>query len=316
MTAQPQPVDAEIVGRPSRLARLWLLAENRTTLVAGLVFLALIAYVAFFPLVSPHDPNDVDFSQGREMPSLEHPLGTDQFGRDLLTRLAVGGQTTLAIAGLALAIILVIGFLWGAVAALAGGFVDSLMMRVVDGLFAIPRLPVAIVILVVLSLHAQNIPAIVLALSIAGWMLTARLVRGHVLALKSRDFVRAARAVGASWPRIARRHILPNSAGILLVAIFLELPTVVLGEAFLAVLGFGPSAPTATWGNIAFDGWHFFRMWEMFLATVAIATFAISANVLADGFHDLLDPRRQPQRRPRPARQRLILARRPRSGHT
>ncbi len=298
-----QPLDGEVAGGSSTLTRLSHLAESRTTLVAGLVFLALIAYVALFPVVSPHDANEVDFGQSRQLPTLEHPLGTDQFGRDLLTRLAVGGQTTLAIAGLALAIILVIGFLWGAVAALAGGFVDSVMMRAVDGLFAIPRLPVAIVILVVLSLHAQSIPAIVLALSIAGWMLTARLVRGHVLALKSRDFVRAARAVGASWPRIARRHILPNSAGILLVAVFLELPTVVVGEAFLAVLGFGPPAPTATWGNIAFDGWHFVRMWEMFLATAAIATFAISANVLADGLHDLLDPRRHRRLRSRSGRQ-------------
>ncbi len=283
----------EAVGRPSRLGRLWLLAENRTTLVGGLVFVALIAYVVLFPLVSPHGANDVDFSQGRELPSVEHPLGTDQFGRDLLTRLAVGGQTTLAIAAFALAIIVVIGFLWGTIAALAGGVVDTLMMRVVDGLFAIPRLPVAIVILVALRLHAQNIPAIVLALSIAGWMLTARLVRGQVLALKSRDFVRAARAVGASWPRIASRHILPNSAGVVLVAAFLELPTVVVGEAFLSVLGLGPEAPTATWGNIAEGGWHFSRMWEMSLATVAIATFAISASLLADGFNDVLDPRRQ-----------------------
>ncbi len=309
-----QPVDGQLVGRPSRLGRLWLLTENRPMVIAALILLALIAYVVLFPLVSPYGANDVDLSQGRELPSLGHPLGTDQFGRDLLTRLAVGGRTTLAIAALALAIILTIGFLWGTAAALAGGFVDSLLMRVVDGLFAIPRLPVAIVILVVLRLHAQNIPAVVLALSIAGWMLTARLVRGQVLVLKSRDFVRAARSLGASWPQVARRHILPNSAGILLVAIFLELPTVVLGEAFLAVLGFGPEAPTATWGNIAFDGWHFFRMWEMFLATLAIATFAISANVLADGLHDLLDPRRQPQRRPRPVRERVIFA--PRRGRT
>ncbi len=149
------------------VGRLRLLAENRTTLVAGLVFLALVAYVAFFPLVSPYGANDVDFSRGRELPSLAHPLGTDQFGRDLLTRLAAGGQTTLSIAALALAVILAVGFLWGTVAALAGGSVETLMMRIVDGLLAIPRLPVAIVILVVAGLHAQNIAGVVLALSIA-----------------------------------------------------------------------------------------------------------------------------------------------------
>ena len=284
-------------GRRPRFERLALLAHNPATVVAALTVAAIVAFVVVFPFVSPHDPDDVDLRQTRELPSLDHLLGTDLFGRDLLTRVAVGGRTTLLIAVLALAIILVIGFLWGATAALMGGRIDALMMRVVDGLFAIPRLPIAIVVLVVLSLHGQNVPTIVLALSIAGWMLTARLVRGHVLAMKSREFVTAARALGATWPRVARRHILPNAIGILLVAAFLELPAVVLGEAFLAVLGLGPAPPTATWGNIAFDGWHHSRLWDMFVATAAIAIFSISASVLADGLNDVLDPRRRPQRR-------------------
>ncbi|MBW3593635.1 MAG: ABC transporter permease [Actinobacteria bacterium] len=297
MIGEPRETAAKDVRPASTIGRVRLLVESPATLVAGAVFVALIAYVLFYPLVSPYDGNDVEFSRARELPSIAHPLGTDHFGRDLLTRIALGGQTTLVIAAAAVSIILVVGFLWGAVAALAGGVVDTAMMRIVDGLLTIPRLPVAIVILVVLSLHAQNVAAIILALSIVGWMLTARLVRGHVLTLKSRDFVRAARAIGASWPRIARRHIVPNSAGILAVAVFIELPAVVLGEAFLAVLGFGPPAPTATWGNIAYEGLHFSRLWEMFVPTAAIATFAVSANILADGFNDLADPRRGAQRR-------------------
>jgi ABC-type dipeptide/oligopeptide/nickel transport system permease subunit len=287
-------------GTPTRSRLLELLAEiveDRATLAAAMVVLAIVAYVVLFPMVSSYDANGIDFADSREGPSTSHPLGTDQFGRDLLTRVAVGGRATLAIAALALLIILAFGFVWGATAGLAGGWIDSLLMRVVDGLFAIPRLPIAIVILVVLRLHAQNIPAMVLALSIAGWMLTARLVRGQVLSLKTRPFVTAARAAGATWPRIARRHILPNSAGVLLVAVLLELPTVVVGEAFLSVLGLGPEPPTATWGNIAYDGWSSFRMWEMTVATVAIVLFAASANVLADGLGTALDPRRRSWRR-------------------
>ena len=279
-------------GLRRRVEFLRLRAATRTTRVAAVVFLALLAYIFVFPLVSPYEANEIDFAVSREAPSLAHPLGTDQFGRDLLTRAAVGGQTSLAIAGLALAVILAIGFLWGMTAALAGGKVDATLMRVVDGLFALPRLPVAIVILVVLSLRGQNIPAIVLALSVVGWMLTARLVRGQVLALKGRDFVRAAHAVGATWPQIARRHILPNTAGILLVAVFLEIPAVVVGEAFLSVLGLGPPAPTATWGTMAQEGLHFSRVWEMFVATAAIVVFATAANMLADGIQEALDPRR------------------------
>jgi oligopeptide transport system permease protein len=266
---------------------------RRSTAVAAMLFAAIIAYCVLFPLISPYDANGVDFTRSRQMPSLQHPLGTDTYGRDLLVRLAVGGRTTMLIASIALSAILAAGVIWGTTAAMAGGLVDSVMMRLVDGLLAIPRLPVAIVILVALRLNAQNVLTIALALAVVGWMQTARLVRGQVLALTSRDYVRAARALGASRFEIARRHVIPNSTGIILVAILLELPTVVLGEAFIAVLGLGPDPPTATWGNIAQDGLYFARLWEPFLASTAIALFAISANVLIDSVDEMLDPRRR-----------------------
>lgn len=286
------PEGSRPVGAGRWARRAGVLARDPQALLAGAVLAALVVFCLVWPQLAPYGANDVDFEVSREGPSLGHPLGTDQFGRDLLTRLAVGGRTTLAIAFAALAIILAAGVVYGTVAGLAGGAVDALMMRIVDGLFAIPRLPVAIVILVVLSAHADSIPAMVLALSVAGWMLTARLVRGQMLALKTRDYVRASRALGARWAYVARRHLLPNSAGIILVAVLLELPTVVLGEAFLSVLGLGPPAPTATWGNVAEEGLHFFRVWQMGVASAAIAVFVLSANVLADRVHDALDPRR------------------------
>jgi oligopeptide transport system permease protein len=273
------------------------LRVRRSTAIAAVLFGAIIAYCVLFPLVSPYDANGVDFTRSRQMPSLHHPLGTDTYGRDMLTRLAVGGRTTMLIASIALSAILATGVIWGTAAAMAGGLVDSVMMRLVDGLLAIPRLPVAIVILVALRLNAQNVLTIALALAVVGWMQTARLVRGQVLSLTSRDYVRAARALGASRFEIARRHVIPNSTGIILVAILLELPTVVLGEAFIAVLGLGPDPPTATWGNIAQDGLYFARLWEPFLASTAIALFAISANVLIDGVDEMLDPRRRPPMR-------------------
>jgi ABC-type dipeptide/oligopeptide/nickel transport system permease subunit len=278
--------------------RYWLnaavtLAHRRTTLVAGGLFVLILAFALVWPLVSPYGADAVDFSRNRQGPSRAHPLGTDQFGRDLLARLAVGGRTTLAIVGIAIAIIFAVGLLYGATAALAGRKTDTLMMRVLDGLFALPRLPIAIVILAALKLNAQNVQTVALALGVAGWMLTARLVRGQLLMLKQQDYVRAARAVGAGWIRVASRHLVPNSAGILAVALLLELPTVVVGEAFLAVLGLGPQAPTATWGNIAQQGLHFHRLWEMSLATTMIAAFALSANVLVDALGEALDPRTQ-----------------------
>ena len=267
--------------------------RSRSAAPAAVVLLLLLLYVLLWPTLSPYDPNGIDLNASRQSPSLAHPLGTDQFGRDLLTRVAAGGRTTLLIAAGALGVILLVGSLWGTTAALAGGRVDGAMMRAVDGLLAIPRLPIAIIVLVLLGFRAQHVLATVFALSAAGWMLTARLVRGHVLTVKTRDFVRASRAVGAGWPYVARRHVVPNSAGMIVVAALLELPAVVLGEAFLSVLGVGPQAPTATWGSIAYEGWHFSRTWEMALATAAIVLFATSANVLADALHEGLDPRRR-----------------------
>jgi ABC-type dipeptide/oligopeptide/nickel transport system permease subunit len=274
------------------------LAQRRTTVAAGIVFGLVLFHAVVWPLVSPYGPNDVDFSQSREGPSPAHPLGTDQFGRDLLTRLAAGGRTTLLIVGAALLIIFVCGLLFGATSALAGRKTDMFMMRVLDGLFALPRLPIAIVILAALKLNAQNVQTVAFALGVAGWMLTARLVRGQLLSLRQQDYVRAARAAGAGWGLIVRRHLVPNSAGILAVALLLELPTVVIGEAFLAVLGLGPEAPTATWGNIAQQGLHFHRLWEMSLATGIIVLFALSANVLVDALGEALDPRTQVVRGP------------------
>lgn len=259
---------------------------------AGVALLALVVFCALWPEVAPYGHNDVDFELSRQGPSLAHPLGTDQFGRDLLTRLAAAGRVSLAITGGALAIILAIGFVYGAVAGLAGGRVDNVLMRLLDGLLALPRLPVSIVILVALNMSAQTIWAVVLALAIVSWMLTARLVRGQVTVLRQTEYVRAARAVGARRRRILLRHVFPNTLGILVVAVLLELPGVILGEAFLSVLGLGPNPPTPTWGNMAVEGIRFHRIWNVALPSASIALFAILANLLADTFQERLDPRR------------------------
>ena len=260
--------------------------------LAGSALVALVLFCALWPEVAPFGHNDVDFDLTRQGPSLAHPLGTDQFGRDLLTRLAAAGRVSLAITGAALAIVLAVGFLYGAFAALAGGRIDSILMRGLDGLLALPRLPVSIVILVALNQSAMTIWAVVLALAIVSWMLTARLVRGHVLVLREAEFVRAAKAVGARRRQILFRHLFPNTLGILVVAVLLELPGVILGEAFLSVLGLGPNPPTPTWGNMAVEGVRFHRVWNVALPSAAIATFAILANLLADSLQEKLDPRR------------------------
>lgn len=273
--------------------------RNRTGVLGAVILLGIVAFCVLVPLISPYDANTADFTAVREPPSGDHWLGTDQYGRDILTRLAAGGRTTLLIAGAALGVILVLGVGYGATSGILGGRVDAAMMRLLDGLLAIPRLPVSIVILVFVGLQAQNIQTVVLALAIVNWMITARLVRGEVVLRKRQEYVRAAQALGAGRAAIARRHIVPNALGIVVVAIFLELPAVILGEAFLAVLGLGPEAPTATWGNIALEGITFSRLWLVFLPSLAIGVLAVAASLFADGLGDSLDPRRWPGRNPR-----------------
>ena len=278
--------------------RYWRLAATtlagRPLAVPALIMLGLIlTFVLFWPVISPYDPNEVNFDVSREGPSPAHPLGTDQFGRDLMTRLAAGGRTTLLIVVIAVAIIAVLGISYGAVSALGGRMTDAFLMRVLDGLLALPRIPIAIVILAALSLHAQNVQTVALALGVVGWMLLARLVRGQLISLRETDYVHAARALGAKRRQVLRRHLLPNSSGVLAVALLLELPAIVIGEAFLAVLGLGPQPPTATWGNIADEGLHFGRVWQMTLATGMIVLFALTANVIVDALSEALDPRSQ-----------------------
>lgn len=282
--------------------RYWRLAATtlagRPLAVPALILLGLIlTFVLFWPVISPYDPNEVNFDVSREGPSPAHPLGTDQFGRDLMTRLAAGGRTTLLIVVIAVAIIAVLGISYGAVSALGGRMTDAFLMRVLDGLLALPRIPIAIVILAALSLHAQNVQTVALALGVVGWMLLARLVRGQLISLRETDYVHAARALGAKRRQVLRRHLLPNSSGVLAVALLLELPAIVIGEAFLAVLGLGPQPPTATWGNIADEGLHFGRVWQMTLATGMIVLFALTANVIVDALSEALDPRSQVGRR-------------------
>jgi ABC-type dipeptide/oligopeptide/nickel transport system permease subunit len=265
--------------------------RNRAAVAGALVVAAVVAACLLIPVLSPHDPYAIDFTQDAQRPSPEHLLGTDLFGRDLLTRMALGGRTTLLVALGAVSLILAFGLVYGTIAGVAGRRLDELMMRVLDGLLALPKLPVMIIILVLVGLNA-NLWTLVFTLAIVNWMVTARLVRTQIRSLRQEQFVHAARAIGAGWRQIAFRHLTPNALGVLVVAVFLELPGVVLGEAFVSVLGLGVNPPDATWGNIAQEGIERGRLYLVVLPSVAIGLLAVAANFVADGLHDALDPRR------------------------
>ena len=292
----PAPTAPGDAGAPIRSSSLWRDAwyrylRNRAAVIAGIAFLALLAYCVIWPIVSPYDPNQVDFSQANDSPSLAHPLGTDQFGRDLFTRTALGGRVSIGIGFAATLVILAIGVTYGAIAGFLGGFVDNALMRFLDALYGLPYLPFAIIILAIFG--GGNFWTMVVALSIASWFTTARIVRGQIITLKENDYVRAAHAVGARWLRILGRHLLPNTLGVLVIAVFLELPGVILGEAFLSFIGLGISPPDASWGSMAQDGYRAYRVAPhiIIVPSIAIAWLILCANFIADGLRDALDPR-------------------------
>jgi oligopeptide transport system permease protein len=283
-------------GAPIRQSSLWRDAQrrylrNRAAVAAGAVFLVVLAYCIFVPIFSPYDPNKVDFPNAYLSPSLEHPFGTDQFGRDLFTRTALGGRISIGIGFAATIAILFIGLAYGALAGFVGGWLDNGMMRFLDALYGLPYLPFAIITLAIVG--TVNFWTMVIALSIASWFTAARIVRGQVITLKENDYVRAAKAVGARWYRVLGRHIVPNTLGVLIIAIFLELPAVILGEAFLSFIGLGINPPDASWGSMAQEGRQVYRSHThvILIPSIAIATLVLSANFVADGLRDALDPR-------------------------
>jgi oligopeptide transport system permease protein len=285
-----------VAGAPIRQSNLWSDAwyrykRNRAALVAGSVFVFMVLFCVVWPIVSPHDPYDVNFADARESPSLEHPLGTDTFGRDVLTRTALGGRISIGIGFAATLIILAIGVAYGSISGFIGGQLDNGMMRFLDALYGLPTLPFAIITLAIIG--QANFWAMVIALSIASWFTTARIVRGQVITLKENDYVRAAKTLGARWQRVLMRHLLPNTLGILVIAVFLELPGVILGEAFLSFIGLGIGPPDASWGSMAREGYEVYRVFPLLIIvpSVAIATLILCANINADGLRDALDPR-------------------------
>ena len=265
--------------------------KNRASVIAAIAFLVLLAYVIFVPFFSNEDPYAVDFSQVYLPPSLEHPFGTDQFGRDLFVRTALGGRVSFGIGFAATFAIMLIGITYGSISGFAGGKIDDAFMRFLDALYGLPYLPFAILTLAILG--TVNFWTMVVALTIASWFTTARVMRGQIITLKENDYVRAAYAVGASRRRVLFRHLLVNTLGIIIVFVFLELPGVILGEAFLSFIGLGINPPKASWGTLAQDGYTSYQAhpYIIVIPSVMIAWLILSAFFIADGLRDALDPR-------------------------
>ena len=262
--------------------------------VAGLLAVGAFYLVALLtPLIAPFDPTAQGALVGGTNlpPSLEHPLGTDQYARDVLSRLLYGARISLSVGFVAVAISVTIGTLIGAVAGYVGGKTDALLMRFVDMVLSFPRLILLIAVIAVLE--RPSIFLIVAILGLTLWPSSARIVRGEVLALREREFVEAARALGYSGRRILLRHVLPNALAPVIVAATLGIGNTIVLEAGLSFLGIGVQPPTPSWGNMVADGrtrlldaW-----WISTFPGFAIVLTVLAFNLVGDGLRDALDPR-------------------------
>jgi oligopeptide transport system permease protein len=266
-------------------------SRNRSAVVAAIAFVIMIGFVYITPWVDSASPYNVDFGKAYLSPSWAHPFGTDEFGRDLLVRTALGGRVSVQIGFAATVAIMVVGIMYGAISGFLGGWIDNAMMRFLDALYGLPYLPFAIITLAIFG--TVNFWTMVVALTVASWFTTARVMRGQILTLKENDYVRAAHALGAKWYRVLFRHLLPNTLGVIIVFVFLELPGVVLGEAFLSFIGLGINPPKASWGTLAQDGYSSYQShpYIIVVPSLAIAWLILSAFSIADGLRDALDPR-------------------------
>jgi peptide/nickel transport system permease protein len=265
------------------------LAASRLNVVA-VVLVTVIVFVGIFgPWLSPHEPNSIDLLQRLLPPSGGHLFGTDDFGRDIFSRVLVGARISLQVAAVILIAAVAIGTVLGMISGLAGGLLDEIVMRITDLFLAFPALILAAAIAATLGPSLTNT---MLALSTVFWPWYARLVRGQVLSLREREFILSARVAGASTTRIVYRHLLRNVMPLVIVQASLDVGYAILFTSSLSFLGLGAQPPTAEWGSMVADGTQYFQWWWIgTFPGLAIFTVVLAFNFLGDSLRDVFDPR-------------------------
>jgi oligopeptide transport system permease protein len=285
----------EAIELPQRYRSLWgdavrRFSRNRTAMLGLIVILTLVTMAVLAPVIQRHDPTFQNYSSLRESPNGEFWLGTDLLGRDQWSRLVHGARISLSVGILTEAVALSIGMVIGLTAALGGRGLDNLMMRFTDVAYAFPDL---LMLILLLSIFGPSFIMIFFAIGLVSWPTLARLIRGQILSLQERDFVLAARAMGASRLRIVVTHLLPNTLGPVIVAAVFGIPFAIFAEAALAFIGLGLPPPTPSWGRLVTDGYSAIRSSPhlVLFSTLAIAITMMSFTFIGDGLRDALDPR-------------------------
>ncbi len=283
--------DVELTKTQSQLRRIfkqWL--RNRRAVVGGIILLIIIFMAVFAPYVTTHDPVRQNIRNQLKPPSREHIFGTDQFGRDIYSRVVYGARLSLRVGFLSISFALVVGCLLGLISGYYGGWLDMLIMRIIDILLALPGFLLALSIVAALGPGLENV---IMAIGVSYVPSFARMMRSSVLATRELDYVDAAQALGASDWRIIFLHILPNSLSPIIVLTTLSMAGAVLSAAGLSFLGMGAQPPTPEWGSMIATARGFIRVshWPVTIPGLAIFTTVMCLNLVGDGLRDALDPR-------------------------
>jgi oligopeptide transport system permease protein len=274
------------------LKDVWRAFCKRKTAVFSLIVMAIILlFVIIGPMIGGYDYYSNDYSAVNMAPNATHWFGTDALGRDIWTRVWVGGRVSLLIAILATIIPYLIGMVVGGISGYFGGKLDMFIMRTIDVLMGIPELIYLILLMVIMG--SGNILTLVIAMSLTGWMSAARSTRGLVLQLRNRDFVVASETMGASPARLIAKHLIPNTLGILVVGMAMMVPSVIYYEAFLSYIGLGVTPPNPSWGQLIKTAAETFRYYpyQFIIPCIFISITMLCCNLIGDGLRDALDPK-------------------------
>lgn len=284
----------ELISRPqvSYFKDAWRrFSQNKVALLALFILLCLIVMVIIGPAISGYSYEAVDKTIKNQSPSAQHWFGTDKLGRDLFSRVWIGGRISIIIGLVGALISSVVGCIYGGVAAYFGGRVDTIMMRILEVLVGIPYLIVVILMSIVLG--SKSLGTLILAMTITGWCGTARLVRGQMLQIKSEDYILAAKAMGVSPWKIVTKYMIPNTISVVIVSITFAIPEYIFSEAFLSYIGLGIQPPGTSWGALASTAQEHFTHYpyQLLFPALMIALTMLSFTLMGDGLRDALDPR-------------------------
>ncbi len=271
---------------------LYYFMKNKLAVVGGILILLVFIFSVLASVVAPYDPSAIDIKNILIGPSLAHPLGTDDLGRDVLSRMLWGGRVSLEVGFVAVGIATFIGIILGSLAGYYGGWLDSIIMRCVDIMLSIPTI---FLVLAVIAILEPSIINIMIVIGFTSWMEPARLIRAEFISLKEREFVLAARAIGAPDNRIMFRHILPNGLSPILVSATMGVGGAILIESALSFLGLGVQPPTPSWGSLLSAGKDNIEIawWLSAFPGLAILITVLGYNLLGEGIRDALDPRQR-----------------------